>query len=185
MEHPNDEEDGEETDPLMNSLAMLSQRQEARERDATQTDQYEQEQIEKERLYEAKQKSEAVETTIRVSNLSKSITENELRELFSKYGKVGKISLPRVINSVTNLKEPRGFAYISFEQRYHAENAMVALDGRGYDYLILSLEWAKPPAGGGGMGSGLSSGFVSGYGQKLAQDTTEKAMFTSHGNTGY
>eukprot|EP01035_Chromulina_nebulosa_P020620 gene20620-26737_t len=178
MEHPTDEDAADENDPFMSSLATIASRQEARERDPTQVDFDE----EAEKLADAKQKADAVETTIRVSNLSKSVNDHELRDLFSQYGKVVKISLPRIVNSA-GLKEPRGFAYITFELRSSAESAM-ELDGRGYDHLILKLEWAKPPKDGGG-GGGLSSGYVSGYGKQLAQDTKEKAVFTSHNNSSY
>ena len=55
-----------------------------------------------------------------------------------------------------------GFAFVSFVHRQDAERAMQALQGHGYDHLILKIEWAKPSApkpdaGGGGEG-GLSFG---------------------------
>jgi hypothetical protein len=53
--------------------------------------------------------------------------------------------------------------------------------------LILNIEGAaKPKTDGGGGREGLSGGFVSGYGQKLAQDTKEKAVYASNltGNSG-
>lgn len=179
MEYPGEEDTVEETDPLMSSLAMLSSRQEARERDATNVD-FEDDNVEK---IETK-KPEVLETTLRVSNLSKSVTEGDLNELFRPFGKITKLSLPKTLLA-DGKREVRGFAYVSFEDRSSVEKAIALLDGRGYDHLILKLELAKPAlgGGGGGGGSGLSSGFVSGYGKQLAQDTTEKAVFTSHGNS--
>lgn len=40
--------------------------------------------------------------------------------------------------------QSRGFAFVSFLQKADAEAAMKALQGYGYDHLILKLEWAKP-----------------------------------------
>eukprot|EP01031_Cornospumella_fuschlensis_P024483 gene24483-29592_t len=93
---------------------------------------------------------DGTETTIRVSNLTKAVTEDDL------FGHVSRISLPRDADKV--------------------------LQGYGYDHLIIKLEWAKPNQGGGGGGGG-GMGFVSGYGQKLAQDTTEKVFYNSTRNS--
>ncbi|CAM9655947.1 unnamed protein product, partial [Choristocarpus tenellus] len=40
--------------------------------------------------------------------------------------------------------QSRGFAFVSFYNQQDAEAAMEALQGYGYDHLILKLEWAKP-----------------------------------------
>jgi translation initiation factor 3 subunit G len=131
------------------------------------------------------------ENTLRVSNLTKRVTEDDLRELFSHYGRVFRVSLPRVEkkDDFGNIyKEPRGFAYIAFTTRQDAEIAMDKLQGHGYDHLILKLEWAKPPSGdgpGGGGGGAERPQFRSGYGEKLAQETKEQVSFASNltGNT--
>ena len=55
---------------------------------------------------------------------------------------------------------------------------MQNLQGHGYDHLILKIEFAQPRKDDGGGGG---TQFRSGYGQKLAQDTTEKvATFSQH-----
>lgn len=125
------------------------------------------------------------ENTIRVSNLSKRVTEDDLRELFQHYGRVFRVSLPRIEkkdDAGNTYKEPRGFAYIAFHNRREAEVAMEKLQGHGYDHLILKLEWAKPSDGGGG---GDRPQYRSGYGEKLAQETKEQVSFASNltGNT--
>ena len=56
---------------------------------------------------------------------------------------------PPPCHSVYLAKDPetmqsRGFAFVSFYQKGDAEAAMKALQGYGYDHLILKLEWAKP-----------------------------------------
>jgi len=127
---------------------------------------------------------DGTENTLRVSNLTKAVTEEDLRDLFERFGRIHRVSLPRVEDTRTGEKVPRGFAYIAFAQRGDAEAAMERLQGYGYDHLIIKIEWAKPNkdggGGGGGGGRGMSSSHYSGYGKQLAQDTTEKAFFTSN-----
>jgi translation initiation factor 3 subunit G len=81
---------------------------------------------------------DGTENTLRVSNLTKSVTEDDLRELFGRFGRIHRISLPR-----NEFKEPRGFAYIAFAMKEDAEVALTRLDGHGYDHLIIKVEWAK------------------------------------------
>jgi len=122
--------------------------------------------------------------TIRVSNLTKAVTEEDLRDLFSPFGRIHRVSLPKIERKTDDghiIKEPKGFAYIAYVHKSDAERAMEKLQGHGYDHLILKLEWAKPPKEGGGPPSGgLSSSYVSGYGQKLAQDTKEQVSYASN-----
>ena len=125
------------------------------------------------------------DNTLRVSNLTKAVTEDDLRELFCRYGRISRVSLPRAEKKDERgniYKEPKGFAYIQFAVRSDADTAMNELQGHGYDHLILKIEWAKTPdgGGGGGGGGGNGGGFRSGYGEKLAQDTTEKVAFASN-----
>jgi len=76
----------------------------------------------------------------------------------------------------------RGFAFISFVHHDDAANAMTALQGYGYDHLILKLEWARPSGSGGEKGNAgaETTTFRSGYGKALAQDTKEKVSFASN-----
>ena len=120
------------------------------------------------------------ETTIRVSNLTKAVTEDDLRDLFEVFGRVARVALPKMDRTENGKtwREPRGFAYITFLRASDAAVAFDKLQGYGYDHLILRLEWSKPmqrdP-----QSAGLSGGFTSGYGTKLAQDTKERV----HGYT--
>lgn len=135
-------------------------------------------------------KEREVENTIRVSNLTKAVTEDDLRALFEPFGRVFRISLPRTERTETDrdgnskiVKEPRGFAYIAYINKGDAESAMQRLQGYGYGHLILKLEWAKANTKEGvSPGSeGLSGGgFRSGYGKQLAQDTKEKVVYASN-----
>ncbi len=62
---------------------------------------------------------------------------------------------------------------------------MDALQGYGYDHLILKIEWGKKqaPKEGGSAGAEPVQ-FRSGYGKALAQDTTEKVSYASNLTTG-
>ncbi len=126
------------------------------------------------------------DNTLRVSNLTKAVTEEDLRALFERFGRIHRISLPRIarIENGVEIKEPRGFAYIAFVHKDDAEEALERLQGHGYDHLILKLEWAQPNKGGtaapGGGSSGVGSAFMSGYGTALAQDTKEKVVYASN-----
>ena len=85
-------------------------------------------------------RSRDLSTTIRVTNLSDDTSENDVRDLFSRFGNVQRVYLAR--NKAT--QQSRGFAFVSFYQRKDAEQAMETLQGFGYDNLILRLEWAAP-----------------------------------------
>jgi len=117
------------------------------------------------------------ETTIRVSNLTKAVTEADLHDLFDKFGSVARVTLPKTKPEGKEAPQTRGFAYIEYRRRDDAEKAMTKLQGHGYDHLILKLEWAQPSQkdGSGGGGGNLDQ-YRSGYGQKLAQDTNEKGV---------
>ncbi len=53
-----------------------------------------------------------------------------------------------------NTGEGRGFAFIDFYNHDDAAKAIEALNGTGFDSLILNVDWARPSADGGGGGGG-------------------------------
>eukprot|EP00934_Nitzschia_sp_Nitz4_P003858 Nitzschia sp. Nitz4//scaffold10_size219509//4902//5876//NITZ4_001392-RA/size219509-processed-gene-0.110-mRNA-1//-1//CDS//3329532812//3848//frame0 len=112
--------------------------------------------------------------TIRVTNISTNTTEVDLQELFRKYGRISRVYLAK--NKAT--MESRGFAFVSFVNKADAARAMEALQGHGYDHLILKLEWARPNAPKDPATSGNE--YRSGYGKALAQDTKEKVSYASN-----
>tara|TARA_A100001015_G_C14985849_1_gene711505 strand:+ start:344 stop:1234 length:891 start_codon:yes stop_codon:yes gene_type:complete len=107
--------------------------------------------------------------TLRVTNLSEDCREQDLRELFSHYGRVTRVYL--AISKITKL--PRGFAFVSFYSRQDAESALENLQGYGYDHLILHLEWAQPSNR--DAGSDNSMRHASGYGKALPQMSVKAA----------
>jgi len=79
---------------------------------------------------------------IRVSNLSENVVESDLQDLFKHFGTIARIYLAK--DKQTN--QCKGFAFINYYKKEDANKAINALNGFGYDHLILNVEWAKPAA---------------------------------------
>jgi len=82
------------------------------------------------------------EATIRVSNLPESMSETDMQELCSPFGKIDRIFLAK--DRATGVC--KGFAFVTYANRETAARALRALNGYGYDHLILNVEWSKPAA---------------------------------------
>uniref|UniRef100_A0A0D9VLZ3 Eukaryotic translation initiation factor 3 subunit G n=1 Tax=Leersia perrieri TaxID=77586 RepID=A0A0D9VLZ3_9ORYZ len=80
------------------------------------------------------------ENSVRVSNLSEDTREEDIRELFGSFGPLTRAYV--ALDHRTG--ESRGFGFVSFVYKEHAENAISKLNGYGYDSLILHVEWAAP-----------------------------------------
>jgi translation initiation factor 3 subunit G len=76
---------------------------------------------------------------IRVTNLSEDTTEGDIHDLFRRFGNISRVYLAR--DRDTNVC--KGFAFVSFGVRDDAAKALQAINGYGYDNLILRVEWAK------------------------------------------
>jgi translation initiation factor 3 subunit G len=79
------------------------------------------------------------DATIRVTNLSEDTTDSDIHELFRRFGAISRVYLAR--DRETNVC--KGFAFVSFASRDDASRALNAINGYGYDNLILRVEWAK------------------------------------------
>ena len=77
--------------------------------------------------------------TLRVTNISEETQENDLRELFGTFGRVARVYVGR--DRETGIG--KGFAFVSFDDRLNAVKAMEKLNGKGYDNLILSVQWSR------------------------------------------
>lgn len=77
--------------------------------------------------------------TLRVTNVSEMAEEQELRDMFERFGRVTRVFLAKDRETGT----PKGFAFISFADRDDAQKACSKLDGFGYKHLILRVEFAK------------------------------------------
>jgi len=89
---------------------------------------------------DAQQREEDSSNQIRVTNISEDTTENDLRELFRRFGTTSRIYLAK--DKGTN--QSRGFAFITYTSRADAQKAIDRLNGYGYGNLILHVEFAKP-----------------------------------------
>jgi translation initiation factor 3 subunit G len=76
--------------------------------------------------------------TLRVTNLSEDTTDDDLRELFGRFGRISRVFLAK--DRETN--RTKGFAFVSFYDRADAVRAMEKLDKKGYDNLIIRVEFA-------------------------------------------
>ena len=76
--------------------------------------------------------------TLRVTNLSEDVTDDDLRELFGRFGRISRVFLAK--DRETN--RTKGFAFVSFHERADAVKAMEKLDKKGYDNLIIRVEFA-------------------------------------------
>ncbi|KAF8638978.1 hypothetical protein AX17_001810 [Amanita inopinata Kibby_2008] len=81
--------------------------------------------------------------TLRVTNISEDTQESDLRELFGRFGRVSRVYVGRDRETGAG----KGFAFISFEERANAEKALEKVNGKGYDNLILSVQWSQPRPG--------------------------------------
>jgi translation initiation factor 3 subunit G len=91
--------------------------------------------------------------TLRVTNLSESADEGELREIFGRWGHVIRVFLAKDRET----GRAKGFAFISYSDRAEAQRACEKMDGckwlsfcqyiltviDGYQFLILRVEFAK------------------------------------------
>ncbi|CAG0920950.1 unnamed protein product [Notodromas monacha] len=77
--------------------------------------------------------------TIRVTNLSESAREGDLQELFKPFGSISRVFLGK--DKISGAS--KGFAFVSFNRQEDAAKAIKAVNGHGYDHLILSVEWSN------------------------------------------
>jgi translation initiation factor 3 subunit G len=78
--------------------------------------------------------------TLRVTNVTEDATEDDLRDLFSKFGRVARVYIGK--DRETGIG--KGFAFVSFDDRVAAQKAIDKVNGMGYDNLILSVQWSQP-----------------------------------------
>ncbi|MDH4157936.1 MAG: RNA-binding protein [candidate division Zixibacteria bacterium] len=70
-----------------------------------------------------------------VGNLSYSVTNEQLQELFNNYGGVKEI----------NIIEGKGFGFVEMSDTEGAEKAKEALDGSVFEGRTLKVDEARPP----------------------------------------
>jgi RNA recognition motif-containing protein len=72
-----------------------------------------------------------------VGNLSHSVTNDELQELFSNYGDVERV----------NIIEGKGFGFVEMSTHSEAQRAKHALNASEFKKRALRVDEARPPRG--------------------------------------
>ncbi|HXZ95265.1 MAG TPA: RNA-binding protein [Dehalococcoidia bacterium] len=100
---------------------------------------------------------------IYVGNLSREVTEDELRKAFEAFGQVSTVNIIKDRYS----GESRGFAFVEMATKTEAQAAITGLNGTSLKERTLSVSEARPrteggggrrPFGGGGGGFGGRGG---------------------------
>ncbi len=89
-----------------------------------------------------------------VGNVSFNTTDDQLVQLFSSYGTVGRASI--VTDRETG--RSRGFAFVEMGTAEEAKAAVQNLDGQMVEGRTLTVNIARPREGGGGGGGGGRGG---------------------------
>lgn len=100
-------------------------------------------------------------TSLKVDNITQRTGVNLLKKVFSKYGDLGDVYVPRYPDTFAS----RGFAFVRFVRKRDAEEAMRKMNGFELDGRTLSIQMARyarpspsrqmsslPRRGGGGGG---------------------------------
>jgi cold-inducible RNA-binding protein len=102
-------------------------------------------------------------TKLFVGNLSFNTTENDLQDMFAAYGPVQQVDM--IMDRMTG--RPRGFGFVTMENKEDAQKAIEALHGKNVGGRDLTVNEARPredrPPGGGG-GRSFAGGGGGGYG---------------------
>ncbi|RPA95065.1 translation initiation factor 3, RNA-binding subunit [Choiromyces venosus 120613-1] len=77
--------------------------------------------------------------TLRVTNVSEFAEEQELRDIFERFGRVTRVFLAKDRDT----GQAKGFAFISYSDRADAAKACEKMEKYGYNHLILKVEFAK------------------------------------------
>lgn len=71
--------------------------------------------------------------TLRVTNVSEDAVEDDLRDLFSRFGRVARVFIGK--DRETGIG--KGYAFVSYEDRTHAQKAIDKMNGFGASILTI------------------------------------------------
>jgi RNA recognition motif-containing protein len=100
---------------------------------------------------------------IYVGNLPLDVTEDEIRQEFTAFGKVESVAVPTDRYS----GKPRGFAFVEMPAVAEGQAAIAGLNGKTLKERTLTVNAARPRddrGGGGGGGARRGGGYGGGYG---------------------
>jgi len=105
-----------------------------------------------------KEKEHIMDAKMYVGNLSYDVTQEELQALFEAHGAVSDVFIVKDRES----GRPRGFAFVTMEEKSAMDAAIEALNGEEFMGRNLAINEARPredrPRGGGGGGGGYGGG---------------------------
>merc|ERR1712212_245768 len=78
-------------------------------------------------------------TSLYVRPIDESMRPDEVKELFGKYGHIRDVHIPMDFNT----RQPRGFAYIEFQNLNEAEEAQKTLNGSRHGETMLTVNFAE------------------------------------------
>lgn len=102
-------------------------------------------------------------TKLYVGNLSHSVTEGQVRDLFSEVGKVDSVNLITDRHS----GQSKGFAFVEMSNDDEAKTAIENLNGKEFENRTMNVNVARPReerSGGGGSRYGRGGGSGGGAG---------------------
>jgi RNA recognition motif-containing protein len=79
---------------------------------------------------------------IYIGNLAYSVTEDDLKSLFSSFGEVSAVNVIKERSS----GQSKGFGFVEMLNNSQADKAMKALNGTRLKEQLIKLSQAKPPA---------------------------------------
>jgi RNA recognition motif-containing protein len=88
-----------------------------------------------------------------IGNLSREVTEDELRKAFEAFGQVTSVNIIKDRYS----GESRGFGFVEMTTKTEAQAAITGLNGTSLKERTLSVSEARPRTEGGGRGGGGGS----------------------------
>jgi RNA recognition motif-containing protein len=97
---------------------------------------------------------EEVKMNIYVGNLSREVTEEDLRQAFEAFGQVATASVIKDRFS----GESRGFGFVDMPNKTEAQSAIAALNGKELKGRTLNVNEARPRTEGGRRGGGGGGG---------------------------
>ncbi len=95
---------------------------------------------------------------IYVGNLSREVTEDQLRKAFEAFGQVGSVNIIKDRYS----GQSRGFAFVEMANKSEAQAAITGLNGKTMGDRTLSVSEARPRTEGGRKPFGGGGGFGGG-----------------------
>ncbi|MEM4367183.1 MAG: RNA-binding protein [Candidatus Anstonellales archaeon] len=89
-----------------------------------------------------------------VGNLPFSVTQDQLKEMFSSYGSVSEA----IVISDRMSGRSKGFGFVTFDEDAAADKAMAEMNGKDVEGRQIKVTEARPPSPGGRGGFGRGPG---------------------------